>query len=399
MPTFTFRAYDSENVRVYGARKADSEDTVQKYAEGKGYTSVSVFKSETAYRAGIYKLASPKELSIFCRQMSVLFFSQITLMEGVVLLSEQTENKNLKTALLEIHALMEQGYTLSESMGMYPHIFGAYLLNMVSIGETSGTLDIVFGDMSDYFDKESKLRKKLASAVTYPAILSVMMGAIVLLLILKILPMFGDILRSMGGEMPAVTKAMISISGFIVAYLPVIVAVIVLIVIAITAYSRTEKGAIWFDKMKLNAPIAKFINRRVITSRFARSMAILLKSGVQLVNALEETKAIIDNKYLEKTFNEIINKVKEGMDLDAALKELGIFPPLFLKMVFIGQTTGHIDNMLDKSAVMFDEDVDEALEKMTVMLEPILIIVLSIVVGIILVSVMLPMISIMNAIG
>ena len=399
MPTFTFRAYDSENVRVYGSRKADSEGTVQKYAEGKGYTGVSVFKSETAYRAGNFKLATAKELSIFCRQMSVLFFSQITLMEGVVLLSEQTENKNMKTALLEIHALMEQGYTLSESMGMYPHIFGAYLLNMVSIGETSGTLDIVFGDMSDYFDKEAKLRKKLASAITYPAILTIMMAAIILLLILKILPMFGDILRSMGGEMPAVTRAMISFSGFVVAYLPIIIAVIVIIVLLVTAYSRTEKGAIWFDKMKLRAPVAKFINTRVITSRFARSMAILLKSGVQLVNALEETKAIIDNKYLEKTFNEIIRKVKDGMDLDVALKELGIFPPLFLKMVFIGQTTGHIDNMLDKSAVMFDEDVDEALEKLTIMLEPILIIVLSVVVGIILVSVMLPMISIMNAIG
>jgi len=399
VPTFTYRAYDSENVRVCGSRKADSEDAVRSYAEGKGCTGVSVFKSETTYRAGLYKLVTPKELSIFCRQMSVLFFSQITLMEGVILLSEQTENKNLKTALLEIHALMEQGYTLAETMGMYPHIFGAYLLNMVSIGETSGTLDVVFMDMSDYFDKESKLRKKLSSAITYPAILTVMMAAIVLLLILKILPMFGDILRSMGGEMPAVTRAMIAFSGFFVTYLPVIIAVIVVIIVAITFYVRTEKGAIWFDKLKLTAPVAKFINTRVITARFARSMSILLKSGVQLVNALEETKALIDNKYLEGKFNEIISQVKTGTELDVALRELGIFPPLFLKMVYIGQTTGHIDNMLDKSAIMFDEDVDEALERLTVLLEPILIIVLSIVVGIILVSVMLPMISIMNAIG
>jgi len=399
MPTFTYRAYDSENVRVCGSRKADSEGAIMKFAEAKGYTNVSVFKSETAYRSGLYKLVSPKELSIFSRQMSVLFFSQITLMEGVLLLSEQTENKNLKMALMEIRAMMDQGYTLAESMGMYPHIFGAYLLNMVTIGETSGTLDVVFADMSDYFDKESKLRKKLVSAITYPAILTVMMAAIVLLLILKILPMFNEILVGMGGDMPAVTKAMVSFSGFVVRYLPWIAIAIVALIVLFNVAIRTEKGMIWHDKMKIKMPFSKFVTTRVITARFARSMSILLKSGVQLVNALEETKSLIDNKYLESKFNDVIVKVKEGMDLDAALRALGIFPPLFLKMVYIGQTTGHMDNMLDKAAAMFDEDVEEALEKLTVMLEPILIIALSVVVGIILISVMLPMISIMNSIG
>ena len=399
MPTFTYRAYDSENVRICGSRRADSETSVQQYAESRGYTNVAVFPSKTAFRTGLYKLVTPKELSIFCRQMAVLFFSQITVMEGVVLLSEQTENKNLKTALLEVHALMEQGYTLAETMGMYPHIFGKYLLNMVTIGEMSGTLDVVFTDMSNYFDKESKLRKKLAAAITYPAILTVMMAAIVLLLILKILPMFGDILTGMGGDIPAVTRVMVSFSNLVVQYLPWIVGVIALMVVLYQCWIRTDKGSVWHDKLKLKVPVSRFINARVITARFARSMSILLKSGVQLVNALEETKTMLDNEFLEEKFNGVIAQVKDGTALEIALRELGMFPPLFLKMVHIGQTTGHMDNMLDKSAVMFDEDVDEALEKLTVMLEPILIIALSVVVGIILVSVMLPMISIMNSIG
>ena len=401
MPTFTYtyRAYDRDNVRTCGSRRAESEQAVRDFAEAKGCTNVTVFRSKTAYRTGLYKLATPKELSVFCRQMSVLFFSQITLMEGIVLLAEQTENKNLKTALTEVHALMEQGYTLAEALGMYPHIFSAYLLNMVSIGEMSGTLDVVFADMADYFDKESKLRKKLASAITYPAILTVMMAAIVLLLILKILPMFGDILVGMGGEMPAITRAMVSFSYFMVQYLPWIGLALVAVAALLGVVTRTERGLAWRDKMKLTVPIWRYINTRVITARFAGSMAILLKSGVQLVNAMEETKALVDNMYLRSKCDGIIAQVKDGVGLDAALGEMGVFPPLFLKMVHIGQTTGHLDNMLEKSAVMFDEDVEEALERLTTMLEPILIIVLSVVVGIILISVMLPMISIMNAIG
>ena len=399
MPTFTYKANDNENVRICGSCKAESEEAAKRHIEAKGLQNAVVFRSETAYRSGLYKLVSPKELSIFCRQMSVLFFSQITLMEGVVLLAEQAGNKSLKMALVEIHSLMEQGYTLAETMGMYPHIFGSYLLNMVSIGEVSGTLDVVFADMSNYFDKESKLRKKLASAITYPAILTVLMAGIVVLLILKILPMFGDILVSMGGEMPGVTQAMVSASNFLVRNLPFILGAIVLLIVFYRVFLRTNAGKKWHDGLKLKAPFSKYITTRVITARFARSMSLLLKSGVQIVNALEETKSLIDNHYLAKKFDGVVTNVRNGMDLDAALRTLGIFPPLFLKMVHIGQTTGHLDTMMERSAVMFEEDVEEALDKLTVMLEPILIITLSVIVGVILISVMLPMIEIMKQIG
>jgi type IV pilus assembly protein PilC len=397
--TFTFIAYDAEGRQVRGAKKFMSQNQMEDYLTRQQCSHFEIFPSETAYKTGAFALVSPKELSIFCRQMSVLFFSHITLMEGLLLLASQTDNKQLKISLREIYERMKESHTFGESMGMYHHIFGSYLLNMITIGETSGALDSVFIRMSAYFEKESKIRKKLKAAVTYPSILTVLMGAIVLLLILKILPMFQSTLATLGGETPASTKVIFAAANFIRRYIALIVAAAALIVAAAVLLPHSRKGRYWLDKMKVKVPMSKFLHVRVITTRFSRSLAILLKSGVQLLNAMEEIIVLIDNHYLEDQFKNAFLKVKEGQNLADVLSGIDVFPPLFLRMVAIGDSTGHLDEMLEKSASVFDDEVDEAIERITMMVEPALIIVLSVVVGIILLSVMLPMINIMNAIG
>ena len=342
---------------------------------------------------------SYKELSVFCRMMSVVIISQLPLTEGLKLVSEQMANKNLSAAVNEIYKLMETGRTFSQAIGAYPRIFGSYAVNMIEIGEASGTLDEILGRLAVYFDKEDNLRRKLKSALSYPLALTVLMAAIIALLIVKILPMFEATLDSMGGELPDAAFNIFMVSGAIRRYAPAIIGVIAAAVILAALYFRTKKGRMVKDRLKITAPGFRYVNSRIITSRYARGLSILLRSGVQLLNAMSEIVKLINNAYLENRFYEAVDRVREGEGIDSVLNDLRIFPPLFVRLVKIGHSAGHLDEMLERSAVIFDEEVDYAIDQVTQTVEPALIIVLSVVVGVILLSVMLPMIGIMNAIG
>jgi len=346
-----------------------------------------------------YSLVSPNELSVFCKEMSVMFFSQITLLEGTELLAAQSVNKHLKAALTAVHQKMSQGFTFSQSMAEHSRVFTPYLCNMAVIGETSGTLDDVFARMSDYFEKEHRMRKKIRSAATYPAVLTVLMLGVVVLLITRILPMFKDLLYSMGAEMPGVTAGLLSAGDFVADNIFIILTVVAVLAVGAFFYIRSERGAFYWDKFVVTLPLVKFINVRVFTARFARSMALLLKSGVQILNAMNDILPTVENQYIKQIYGNRIDDVKEGKALSEAYAGSGLFPPLFLRLLTVGQNTGHLDEMLDKAAAVFDEEVGDAIEKLTATIEPALIIILTVIVGIILVSVMLPMIDIMNAIG
>ncbi|MDR2749949.1 MAG: type II secretion system F family protein, partial [Clostridiales bacterium] len=347
MATYTFLAFDEEGHRVCGAKKFSKIEQAQAYISKNGWTGPEIFESRTKYKEGAYKSCSPKELAIFCRQMSVMFISQITVMEGLQLLSEQSENKELKTALSEMRLRMDEAHPFRDAMGMYPHIFGSYLLNMVVIGEVSGTLDSVFSRLGAYFEKEGRIRKKLKSAVTYPLVLSVLMAAIILLLIIKIIPMFQSTLATMGGQMPAATTAIFSAASFLAQYAWIFGAVIAAIVVFSIIFSRTEKGKAFFDRLRISVPGFKYVNSRVITARYSRGLAILLKSGVQVLNAMDAISSLVENRVLEGKFQQAFLKVKEGEPLQTALKDTGFFPPLFIRMATIGNDTGHLDEMLE----------------------------------------------------
>ena len=399
MPTFLYTGVNAQGYPANGAMKAADTNEVKNHLESREISANTIFESETTYKQGLYALVSPSELALFCKQTSVLFYSHMTLMEGMKLLGEQNDNKNLKITLNEMYDIMDQGYTFATAANMYTHIFPTYLLNMITIGEQSGTLDNIFQTMSGYYEKEAKLRKRLRSAVAYPAMLSVLMIAIILLLILRVLPMFNSILTDMGEELPVATALIFGASNFLNKYVWIMAIVIAAAVVGILYYIRTPKGKIWYDRFKLNSVFSKYISRRSITARVARSLGLLIKSGVQLLNAMEIITPLVENKFLEDKFVKATEEIRDGKDLAEAFSEIGIFPPLFIRMIVIGQKAGHLDEMLDKSSSVFDDEVDDAIERLTVMIEPILIIILSIIVGIILLSVMLPMIDIMSVIG
>jgi len=398
MPTFLYRGYQEERFES-GCRHFATKTQLEEYLIKNSFTKYEVLETETKFSNTLFRNVSAKETSIFCRQMSVLFFSDISLMEGLALVTEQTENAQIKIALNEILKHMDEGLTFAESIAMYTNLFSSYMLNMVKVGEVSGTLDVVFVELSNYYEKENKVRKRLKSAVTYPLVLSIMMAVIIGVLIIKILPMFNDVLKSMGGQMPALTRWMLSLSAFLAQYGLIILGILLIAVLIISQIRKTENSSLWFDKLKVQLPLARYIYSRAIVSRISRSLSLLLKSGIQIIVALKEMTAIIDNKHLENEFKKSIKEVEDGKELSEALKKMNIFPPLFLKMIVIGEKTGNLDEMLERSSSIFDEELEDAVEKVTALIEPILILILSVVIGIILISVMLPMISIMTSIG
>ncbi|MBE6012035.1 MAG: type II secretion system F family protein [Lachnospiraceae bacterium] len=399
MPVFTYIGHNKDGYMAAGAKSFSSSDEMKQFLEKEGVVDFEVYESKTDYKEKLYASVSPIELSLFSKQMSVLFYSHMTLMEGIALLSSQTENKQLKIALDEIYYLMEKGRTFAEAMNMYNHIFPAYMLNMIIIGETSGTLDGVFQRLSKFYDKEGKVRKKIRSAALYPLVLGALMAGIILLLIVKIIPMFDNILINMGGELPTATAAILGASNFISRNIIIILLLLIAGAVAFKRYINTEKGSLWFDEYKLKSKLTKYIFTRSLTAKVSRSLSLLIKSGVQILNAMEIITPLLENKHLENKFKEANQKLKEGGELKDVFEEIGIFPPLFIRMLIIGQSSGHLDEMLDKCADVFDDEADDAIEKLAAMIEPVLIIILSIIVGIILLSVMLPMIDIMTVIG
>lgn len=350
--------------------------------------------------ASAKKTAIPsKELAIFCRQMSLIIGSDITVMQGVEMLLSQAEDSRLQGALQAVLDKMEQQVPFSEAFAEQTGAFPEYLTSMVTVGEQSGTLDVVFGQMADYYEKEHRVQRKVSSALTYPAILTALMLGVIALLVLRILPMFEEILVNMGGEMPAITQVLMAVSSFLADNILWVAVIAVAILCLYMIYRSMPFGKKASSRNKLFSPFAGSVRRRVLTARFARSVGILLRSGVPILTALEAMDALLGNQYAADKLREARIKVQQGGDLTQALTETGLFPTLFIRLTTVGQTTGFLDQMMLKAASIYDDEVDDALEKLTTAIEPVLIIILSVIVGVILLSVMLPMISIMAKVG
>lgn len=399
MATYIYKGMSNDGQTMCGCENFSNISKMEEFLGSYDIINYDIYPSNTKYTNKITKNVTYKEISVFCKQMSVVFFSDITLIEGVELIRAQTNNRELKLALEEMINLMNSGYKFSEAIAMFTNIFSQYFINMISIGELSGTLDVVFNELGNYYERESKIQKKIRTALIYPLVLITMMTSIVILLVAKILPMFNDILTNMGGELPFVTQILLNFGGSLQKYWYIFVLLIAGFVTSIMMYKKTPKGSFAIDKFKVESSLTSYIYSRIAVSRIAISLAILLRSGVHILTGLNQVIKLLENEYLEKRMEESVAKIEEGEILSNALKDITIFPPLFIKMIVIGERTGKLDDMMEKTSVIFDEEAEEAIEKLTSIIEPALIIILSIIVGIILLSIMLPMIKIMTTIG
>lgn len=340
-----------------------------------------------------------EELIIFTRQLALIIDSDVSMFEGLALIKDKTDHQGMKEVIEAILKDLHMGKSLGESLKSFEGTIPSFIINMINIGEQSGDLTSTLNQVADAYERELETTTKVRSAVTYPIILSVLMLGVILLLVLQVLPMFNEILQSLGGEMPDLTRGIIAISLFIGSYLWLLILIIVALVLGVIFYKRTDKGQAYFDKLAFTLPIIKDINASLSAVRFSRNLAVLVRSGISMSIGMEMIEPIMNNQYVEARITEARKALNQGSPADRVIESLDLFPWILVKLFSVAETTGHMDAMLDKAADVMEKETDARLERLTTVIEPILIIFLSAIIGVILLSVILPIISIMNAIG
>ena len=352
-------------------------------------------KSARNYRKGKLPMA---ELALFCRETGVILKSGIPLAEGMQLLVTEGTYRYLKDPVKLMASYTDQGRSFSEAMensGVFPD----YLLQMVKTGEITGNLDSVMEYLSNFYEKRDLLQRKIRSAVTYPLILSVLMAGVILLLIFRVLPMFNEILESLGGEVPQSARIITRGGMFLKQHLLLVLGGLLGIVLLAGVYAATPAGKRTMDRAKLKLPGLRRIYARILSARIGLGMSIVLGSGLGPEKAMAMVEGITGNSYVDALVRKGGDRVGSGEKLENVFAGMNLFPGLFIRMVALGNRTGELDQMLRKIADIYETEVDGMLQKITSAIEPLLVVVLSGVIGIILLAVMLPLIGIMSSIG
>ncbi len=339
----------------------------------------------------IFAKVTTKDLTIFCKQFASILKAGVPLIQALQMLSEQTENPVLKRIIRKVSEDIQKGSTLSGAMGVHSDHFPPILIHMLHAGEVSGTLENSLEVMSVHFEKAFKLQRKVKSAMVYPMVVLFVAVAVVIFLMIFVVPKFTDMFANASKELPGVTRLLIAISdGLHKNYIAIIMTVLLLFGI-IKIYLSGSVGRLAFDKFKFRMPLLGNIQTKSVAANFARTMSTLMGTGVGITEAIKITGKILDNTHAIQEMEIIERKVREGKGLYHPVRESGLFPPMMVNMIMLGEESGTLEDMLAKTAAFYEEDVDEATQRLTTMLEPLIIIVLAVIVAFIVISIALPM--------
>ncbi|MBD3296901.1 MAG: type II secretion system F family protein [Candidatus Omnitrophica bacterium] len=403
MPKFNYVVKDRSGQTVKGDVEAADKSQALSMLRKKEFLILKLEKAkggamQFSFNLGGVKVKS-EELSIFTRQLATIVESGIPVVNGLDILAEQTDNPGFNDVIRDVKESVNTGLSLSDALGKHPRVFPVLLVSMVRAGESSGMLDVVLDRVSGYMEKANALEKKVKSAMIYPAVIVLMATVITLVMILKVIPVFKDIFAGFGAELPAATELLINLSDFLRAYFLVFIGGVAAVIAAVKWYLGTPGGKLRFDRAKLRLPIVGVIFRKVAVSRFTRTLGTLLNSGVPILNALEIVSETSGNKALEKSVNEVRKQVKEGESISPPMERSGIFPPMVVRMISVGERSGELEKMLTKIANFYDEQVDTAVSGLTSLLEPLIIAFLGIVIGGIVFCMFLPIFKISQIIN
>ena len=339
-----------------------------------------------------------KDISLFCKQMSVMLESGIPLNNAVDILEQQATSKNLKSSLKIVSKSLKEGSQLSKAMldqeGMFPDL----LIRMVQAGEKTGKLDEVLEKMSEHYNKELKTSRQIRGAMIYPAVLAFLAVAAVLALLYVVIPSFSGIFEQSGMDMPLPTRIVLAASNFVRSYWYILFGVTGILVFLFLRYRSTEAGRCQLDRLKLWLPVIKGPMQKIVTARFASTLAILTSAGIPLVEAIESAAATTNNTVVIEKMKIANEGLQKGERLTGMITATGLFPPMMLSMVKIGEESGSLESMLVKTSDYYEEELETAIKQLLSLLEPAMIIVMGVIIGGIVASVMLPMFELAHAV-
>jgi type IV pilus assembly protein PilC len=402
MAVFRYSARDSSGRVLSGVIEADNEAMVVSKLQEMGFFITRLeeerrrFDLATAFRR--FQRIGLRDLTVFSRQFATMVNAGLSIVRTLTILESQTENPRLREIIGAVRRDVEEGSPLSDAMAKHPDAFSSLVVNMVRAGEVGGVLDDVLQRIASFFEKDLALRQKVRAAVTYPLVVFTFAIGIVLFLVFFILPQFVAFFEGLDLVLPLPTRILMATTRFVTARWYVLVAAAVLAVYGFRSYVRTPEGRMWWDRWKLNMPLFGPLVRKVSISRFSRTFATLLASAVPIIQALEVVGRAVDNTVFQRATEQVKGSIREGESISGPLQQSGIFPPMVIHMVSVGEETGNLDGMLQKVADFYDQEVETMLSQLTSILEPLLILFLGIVVGFIVLSFYLPLYQLITGI-
>lgn len=340
-----------------------------------------------------------KDITVFCKQFYSILTAGVTVIDGLRMVQDQTENKYLREALYNVMVSVEKGDSLADAMEMEKKIFPSLLIHMVAAGEATGNLEVAFDRICTQFDKDMKLASMVKSAMIYPIVVLVVAVGVVIVLLTTVIPNFQQTFEQMGEDLPGLTQAVIAASDFIVNNLVIVLGSIVFLILFLSIGRKTEPGKQMTSRISLKIPMFRNFSVKNAAAKFSMTMSTLIVSGVPLVEALEIVGNVIENRVIRKAVKDCREEVMQGIPMSEPLEASKVFPPMVTHMLKIGEETGTTEQMLDKVAEYYESEVEEATKRLTTAMEPMIIVVLAVVVGGVVGAIMMPMLSIYQNAG
>jgi type IV pilus assembly protein PilC len=398
MPVYTYRGTNRSGGAVSGELTATSKTELQNLLRRQQITATKMSEKGKEFNLPTFGgSVTPKELAVFTRQFSVMIDAGLPLVQCLEILAGQQENKIFQKVLTGTRSAVEGGATLSTAMRQYPKVFDSLYVNMVEAGETGGILDTILQRLSTYIEKNVKLQRAVKSALVYPVGVLVVAGGVITLLLWKVVPIFATLFAGLGVNLPLPTRIVIGMSNFIGSIFGLMILIaLVGAIFALKVWYGTAQGRYIMDATLLKMPLIGILLRKIAVARFTRTLGTLISSGVPILEGLDITARTAGNAVVERSLQKVRKSLEEGKSLTEPLKETEVFPGMVTQMIGVGEQTGAMDAMLQKIADFYEEEVDAAVKDLLTALEPVMIVFLGLVVGGVVISMYLPLFSLIG---
>lgn len=409
MPEFSYEALDRGGKQVKGSITAPNEDVIVEKLHSMGYYPLKVVPHKV--KASDFDLMTlpiiktiahrikSKHIMTFTRQLATLIDAGLPILRCLNILTEQVESVIFKDKIQQMAKDIEQGSSLSDSMARHKKVFDNLYVNMVRAGEIGGVLEAVLNKIAEFLEKRQALKGKVRSAMMYPVMVTLLAGGIVAFILWKIIPKFVDIFAQLGAELPGPTLLLVHASNILVAKTHYVVIALVLIIVFYKQTNKHPNIKIYYDRMKLKIPVFGPLLRKIAIVRFAGTLATLITSGVPILQALDIVRDTSGNEVISRAMAKVYDSIKDGDTIHEPLAECEVFPPLVVHMVAVGEETGAIDQMLVKVSEAYEREVDDTVNALTSIIEPLMIVFLGVIVGGIVIALYLPLFTIPKVVG